>query len=112
MQAVKLGILHTNDTHSYLDLFGQRAHLIKGLRTQYQASLLLGAGDLFVGGPYFQHFAGQAEIALLNQLGYDAVTFGNHEFDLGPSFLASYLAQARVPFVSSNLDRACRSADW
>lgn len=44
MQAVKLGILHTNDTHSYLDLFGQRAHLIKGLRAQYQASLLLGAG--------------------------------------------------------------------
>ena len=104
MQAVKLGILHTNDTHSYLDLFGQRAHLIKGLRAQYQASLLLGAGDLFVGGPYFQLFAGQAEIALLNQLGYDAVTFGNHEFDLGPSFLASYLARARVPFVSSNLD--------
>ena len=62
MQAVKLGILHTNDTHSYLDLFGQRAHLIKGLRARYEASLLLGAGDLFVGGPYFQLFAGQAEI--------------------------------------------------
>ena len=86
MHAVKLGILHTNDTHSYLDLFGQRAHLIKGLRARYEASLLLGAGDLFVGGPYFQLFAGQAEIALLNQMGYDAVTFGNHEFDLGPSF--------------------------
>lgn len=44
MHAIKLGILHTNDTHSYLDLFGQRAHLIKGLRARYEASLLLGLG--------------------------------------------------------------------
>lgn len=104
MTPITLGILHTNDTHSYLDQFAQRAHLVASLRARYAHSLLLGAGDLFVGGPYFQLFGGQAEIALLNQLGYDAVTFGNHEFDLGPRFLATYLDQARFPFISSNLD--------
>ncbi|MGL4992986.1 MAG: bifunctional metallophosphatase/5'-nucleotidase [Bacteroidales bacterium] len=113
----KLAILHTNDTHSQIEPFGdnagersgmaglaRRATLIKDLRAEYSNVLLLDAGDFFQGTPYFNFFNGEIEVRAMNLLGYDAVTLGNHEFDNGVEFLANALREAKFDVVCSNYD--------
>lgn len=106
-----LTILHTNDTHASLVNAPKRATLVKELREEAgnENSLLLDAGDVFSGSLYFNEFEGQADLALMNYMGYDAMTFGNHEFDLGSSpeghqALADFVMGAEFPFVSANVD--------
>src|SRR5690606_7804880 len=72
-------------------------------------NLLLDAGDVFSGTLYFNTFQGQADLAFMNLMQYDAMTFGNHEFDLGSSAeghsaLAEFVGGADFPFVASNVD--------
>lgn len=113
----KLVILHTNDTHSQIEPFGdqagnnkgkaglaRRATLIKEIRKQYPNVLLLDAGDFIQGTPYFNMFGGELEIKAMNQLGYDVVTLGNHEFDNGVEFLSKMLQGAKFDIVSANYD--------
>lgn len=113
----KLVILHTNDTHSQIEPFGdqagdnkgkaglaRRATLIKEVRKQYPNVLLLDAGDFIQGTPYFNMFGGELEIKAMNKLGYDVVTLGNHEFDNGISFLSNMLKSANFDIVSANYD--------
>lgn len=105
----ELTIMHTNDTHANLDNAPKRATLIKQLRVENTNNLLLDAGDVFSGSLYFNTFEGQADLALMNYMQYDAMTFGNHEFDLGSSeeghaSLAEFVGGADFPLVGANVD--------
>ena len=105
----KLSIMHTNDTHAHLDNVAKRITAIKEVRKAKPNALLLDAGDVFSGTLYFNEFKGLADMEFMNMAGYDAMTFGNHEFDLGTvengnPELAEFVKKAKFPFVSSNVD--------
>lgn len=105
-------VVHTNDTHSQIecyigkgDTLGgylRRYEALKELRTENPGLILLDAGDFSQGSPYFNMFGGKAEIELMNLLGYEASTLGNHEFDRGVSDLADRLKLARFQIVCAN----------
>ena len=112
-----LTILHTNDVHSRLDPFpldgsrnagrggvARRATLIEQIRQQTPNVLLFDAGDIFQGTPYFNLYNGEPEILAMNQLGYDAGTIGNHDFDGGIKNMEVQFGKARIPFVIANYD--------
>ena len=110
-----LTILHTNDVHSRIDPFpmdgsrnegqggiARRKVLINQIRSEGQECLLLDAGDIFQGTPYFNLFGGELEMKLMSELGYDAATMGNHDFDAGIDGFDKQLVHADFPFVISN----------
>ena len=99
-----LTIMHTNDTHAHLDTVAKRVTAIKQVRQENQNSLLLDAGDVFSGTLYFNEYEGLADLEFMNLVGYDAMTFGNHEFDKGTETLANFVKEADFPFVSANVD--------
>ncbi|MFD1204750.1 MULTISPECIES: 5'-nucleotidase C-terminal domain-containing protein [Sporosarcina] len=104
-----LTVFHTNDTHAHLENIAQFSALLKEKRAATPNNVLLHAGDVFSGTLYFNEFLGQADLKFLNYLGYDAMTFGNHEFDLGLSndghkALSDFVKGANFPFVAANLD--------
>lgn len=112
-----LVLLHTNDTHSQLEPYRmddkynpgmggilRRAALIREVRAKEPNVLMVDAGDFVQGTPYFNLFKGEAEIKLMNKLGLDALTLGNHEFDNGIPFLAKMLKKAKFKVVCSNYD--------
>ncbi|MFE6168544.1 bifunctional metallophosphatase/5'-nucleotidase [Viridibacillus arvi] len=101
--------MHTNDTHAHLDNIAKRTTAIKNVRDKKPNSLLLDAGDVFSGTLYFNEFQGKADLEFMNLLRYDAMTFGNHEFDLGSSkeghqALSDFIKGANFPFISANVD--------
>lgn len=111
----QLTILHTNDTHSHIEPFksgkykgmggmAQRATIIKKIRDEGNPVLLLDAGDIFQGTPYFNIYGGEVEFKLMSQMGYDAATIGNHDFDNGIDGLVKQLNHAKFPFIISNYD--------
>jgi len=114
----RLTILHTNDTHSRIDPFpmdggrnqglggvASRAHIIKKIRSEEENVLLLDAGDIFQGTPYFNLYNGEPEIKAMAAMGYDAATIGNHDFDAGIENLALQMQKhASFPMVISNYD--------
>lgn len=104
-----LTVFHTNDTHANLANTAERAALVKKLRAEHPYNVLVDAGDVFSGTLFFNEFQGQADLAVMNYLDYDAMTFGNHEFDLGSSAeghqaLANFVKGAKFPLVSANTD--------
>jgi 5'-nucleotidase len=115
---LKLTILHTNDTHSRLDPFpmdggrnqglggiAARSALISRIREEEEQVLLLDAGDIFQGTPYFNLYKGEPEIKAMSAMRYDACTIGNHDFDAGMENLATQLTNhARFPMLVSNYD--------
>lgn len=114
---VKLTVLHTNDVHSRIDPFplddkdfpglggvAPRAALINKIRREEANVLLLDAGDIFQGTPYFNYYGGELEMKLMSKLGYDAGTMGNHEFDNGIEGFDKQLPHANFPFLTSNYD--------
>ena len=112
---IKLTILHTNDMHSHIHPFtsgrnkglggmAQRAALIKQIRKQEEHVLLLDAGDIFQGTPYFNVYGGELEFKLMSKMKYDAVTLGNHDFDNGLQGLKKQLPHANFPFLIANYD--------
>ena len=112
---VKITILHTNDMHSHIHPFtsgrnkglggmAQRAGLIKSIRAQEEHVLLLDAGDIFQGTPYFNFYGGELEFKLMSEMKYDAATLGNHDFDNGLEGLAKQLPHANFPFLIANYD--------
>jgi 2',3'-cyclic-nucleotide 2'-phosphodiesterase (5'-nucleotidase family)/DNA/RNA endonuclease YhcR with UshA esterase domain len=105
----QLSIMHTNDTHGNVQSIAKRVTAIKQVRESKPNSLLLDAGDVFSGTLYFNEFKGQADLEFMNLVGYDAMTFGNHEFDLGASAeghqaLSDFVKNAQFPFVSANVN--------
>ncbi|OES45008.1 5'-nucleotidase C-terminal domain-containing protein [Domibacillus iocasae] len=105
----ELSIIHTNDTHAHIENVARKATVIEALREENPSSLLVDAGDVFSGTLYFNEFKGQADLEFMNLLGYDAMTFGNHEFDLGTEPLAEFIKNARFPFVSANVNASSDS---
>lgn len=99
-----LSLIHTNDTHAHIDNVARKATIVESLREENPSSLLVDAGDVFSGTLYFNQFKGQADLDFMNMLGYDAMTFGNHEFDLGTKPLADFIQNAKFPFVSANVN--------
>ncbi|MBR9845316.1 MAG: twin-arginine translocation signal domain-containing protein [Algicola sp.] len=113
----KITILHTNDVHSHIDPFGpedgrnpnkggvaRRASLIESIRKENPNTLLLDAGDIFQGTPYFNYYGGEIEFKLMSMLNYDVATIGNHDFDNGIDGLYAQLPHADFDFVSANYD--------
>jgi len=116
-EKVKVVILHTNDVHSHLEPFPandpkfaglggveRRAAMIKQIRSQEKNVLVLDAGDIFQGTPYFNMYGGEAEIKLMSAMGYDASAIGNHDFDGGLDNLAKQLQHATFPLLCANYD--------
>ncbi|MGY0691393.1 5'-nucleotidase C-terminal domain-containing protein [Virgibacillus sp. FSP13] len=105
----QLDLMHTSDTHAHVDNGAKRVTAAKNFRSEYPSALLLDSGDVFSGTLYFNKFYGQADMAIMNLMGYDAMTFGNHEFDLGQKEgnhekLAEFIDTANFPIVSSNVN--------
>ena len=81
----------------------RRAYLIKQIRSQEPNVLLLDAGDIFQGTPYFNYFKGELEIKLMSQMGYDAAAIGNHDFDAGLINLKTQIEKyGNFPLICSN----------
>ena len=115
--ATKITILHTNDVHSHIEAFGpnegrnankggvtRRASLVETLRNENPNTLLLDAGDIFQGTPYFNFYGGELEFKLMSMLKYDVATIGNHDFDNGINGLYAQLPHAKFDFISANYD--------
>lgn len=113
----KLTILHTNDVHSRIEPFpmdgaktqglggvARRSSLIKKIRLEEENILLLDAGDIFQGTPYFNLFGGEVEMKMMSEMGYDAATLGNHDFDNGIEGFYKQLPNANFPILISNYD--------
>ena len=113
----QLTILHTNDVHSYIDPFpadhprnanmgvvARRAALIETIRKENPNVLLLDAGDIFQGTPYFNYYGGELEFKLMSMMKYDASAIGNHDFDNGLQGLYVQLPHATFDFISANYD--------
>lgn len=112
-----LTVLHTNDVHSYIDPFpathpknpnmggvSRRAALIESIRKENPNVLLLDAGDIFQGTPYFNYYGGELELKLMSMMHYDLATMGNHDFDNGIDGFYAQLPNAKFDFVSANYD--------
>jgi 5'-nucleotidase len=109
-------ILHTNDTHSQIDPLpandanagkggvARRATLVKRVRKENPNTLLVDAGDVLQGTPYFNFYKGEVEYKAMSAIGYDVGTLGNHEFDNGVEALAAALKFANFDIVSANYD--------
>ncbi|MBB6463919.1 bifunctional metallophosphatase/5'-nucleotidase [Flammeovirga kamogawensis] len=121
---IKLTILHTNDTHSQIDPFGsshkkypnmggvsKRKALIEAIRAEEENVLLLDAGDIFQGTPYFNFFKGEIEFKAMSEMKYDAATMGNHDFDIKVDGFTNALPHANFDFIVSNYDFKNTSLD-
>src|SRR3712207_941283 len=115
----KITILHTNDSHSCIyplntnladtmlagrGGFIRRINMLKKQRQADPKLLLLDSGDFSQGSSYYTLFKGDVEIGLMNQMDYDAVTIGNHEFDFGLENMARIFRMAKFPIVCANYD--------
>ncbi|MDQ7950128.1 MAG: metallophosphatase [Pedobacter sp.] len=113
----KLTILHTNDVHSRIEPFpmdgtknqglggtARRAALISTIRSKEENVLLLDAGDIFQGTPYFNKYGGELELKLMSLMKYDAATMGNHDFDNGVEGFKKQLHHANFPILCANYD--------
>lgn len=113
----RITIMHTNDTHARIEPFpdgsgryanmggaARRAALIKKIRQENPHNLLLDAGDIFQGTPYFNYYDGALDLELMSMMGYDASTIGNHEFDNKVEGFVEVAPKANFPFVNSNYD--------
>lgn len=115
----KITILHTNDTHSCIlplnknlankEVAGRggyirRAAMIRDERQTTPDLLLFDSGDFSQGSPFYTIFKGDVEIGLMNEMGYDAATIGNHEFDFGLENMARIFRMAKFPIVCANYD--------
>ena len=114
-----LEVLHTNDTHSCImplnpnladtavagrGGFLRRVAMIKEERAKNPDLLLIDSGDFSQGSPFYTMFKGDVEIGLMNLMGYDAATIGNHEFDFGLENMARIFKMAKFPVVCANYD--------
>lgn len=115
----KVTILHTNDVHSHIEPFpsthsswanlggvARRASLVSQIRSENPNTLLLDAGDMFQGTPYFNFYGGELEFKLMSKLRYDAATIGNHDFDNGIDGLLAQVPHAKFQLLSANYDFA------
>ncbi len=128
-QAFTLHILHINDFHSRVQsinafdatcsdadeaegkCFGGAARVataVNALRDELRAAgenvIVVDAGDQFQGSLFFTTYSGQAEAEMMNLIGFDAMVFGNHEFNLGSGPLAAFVEALDFPVISGSVD--------
>ena len=120
-----LTILHTNDVHARFEpiskydgpcaaedntageCFGGTARMVNAVeaaRARSDNTILVDAGDQFQGTLFYTYYKGKLAAEMMNMLGYDGMTVGNHEFDDGPEVLASFMAAIDFPILMSNAD--------
>ncbi len=122
IDGTEVTIIHINDHHSHLDSqpldlvvngktyvmeVGEMARVashIKALRETSKNPLVLHAGDAMSGTLYFTLFKGEADVVMMNEIGFDAFALGNHEFDEGDEVLAAFIEKANFPIISSNVE--------
>ena len=115
----QLVILHTNDTHSTIlpinaqlpdtmkagrGGFLRRIAMLKEERQKHPDLIYFDSGDFCQGSAYYTMFKGDVEVGLMNQMGIDASTIGNHEFDFGIDNMARIFRMATFPILCSNYD--------
>ncbi|GAE15308.1 bifunctional metallophosphatase/5'-nucleotidase [Bacteroides pyogenes] len=113
----QLIILQTSDVHSRIEPINQkgdknykeggfvrRATFLNRFRKENEHVLLFDCGDFSQGTPYYNIYKGEVEVKLMNEMGYDACTIGNHEFDFGLENMARLFKMAAFPIVCSNYD--------
>jgi 5'-nucleotidase len=116
-QLEQLCIIHTNDLHSRIEAFpddggtfanqggmAKLGSLVEMIRKENENLLLLDAGDIFQGTPYFNIYGGELEFKMMTRIGYDASTLGNHDFDNGLEGFYAQLPHANFSFINSNYD--------
>ena len=120
-----LTILHTNDFHARFEpiskydsgcsaednaegkCFGGSARLVTAVEAARQRTnnaILVDGGDQFQGTLFYTYYKGQAAAEMMNKMGYDAMTVGNHEFDDGPEVLRGFMDAVSFPVLMSNAD--------
>ncbi|WP_298839064.1 bifunctional UDP-sugar hydrolase/5'-nucleotidase [uncultured Roseobacter sp.] len=120
-----LTILHTNDFHARFEpiskydsgcsaeddaegkCFGGSARLVTAVaeaRARSNNSILVDGGDQFQGTLFYTYYKGALAAEMMNKLGYDAMTVGNHEFDDGPEVLRGFMDAVNFPVLMSNAD--------
>ena len=121
----QLTILHTNDFHARFEpinrfdsgcgeeddaegkCFGGSARLVTAIadaRARADASILVDGGDQFQGSLFYTYYKGKVAADMMNKLGYDGMTVGNHEFDDGPEVLRGFMDAVNFPVLMSNAD--------
>ena len=111
----ELILLQTSDVHSRIEPINQkgdrnydeggfvrRATFLDRFRKEHKNVLLFDCGDISQGTPYYNMFQGEVEVKLMNEIGYDAMTIGNHEFDFGLDNMARLFKMANFPVVCAN----------
>jgi 5'-nucleotidase len=105
-----LTIVHTNDEHAHHDPNAngdggqaRAAAVIRQIRAQASNVLVVDAGDRFTGTLYHQQYRGLDNAELMNMMGFDAMTLGNHEFDDGDDLLAAFISAAEFPVLGGNI---------
>ncbi|WP_127115042.1 bifunctional metallophosphatase/5'-nucleotidase [Shimia sediminis] len=125
MADYSLTILHTNDFHARFEpiskydsgcsadsnaegkCFGGSARLVTAVaeaRARSNNSILVDGGDQFQGTLFYTYYKGKAAAEMMNKLGYDGMTVGNHEFDDGPEVLRGFMDAVTFPVLMSNAD--------
>ena len=120
-----LTILHTNDFHARFEpiskydsgcsgeddaegkCFGGSARLVTAVaeaRARSDNSILVDGGDQFQGTLFYTYYKGALAAEMMNKMGYDAMTVGNHEFDDGPEVLRGFMDAVTFPVLMSNAD--------
>ncbi len=106
-----LTIMHTNDTHAAHQPNSSgnggvaiQAAVVQQIRASVANSLLVDAGDRFTGTLFHQQYHGQDNVQIMNLLGYDVMTLGNHEFDNGDDTLVAFAEKLNFPIVNTNID--------
>ena len=121
----RLTILHTNDFHARFEpinkydsgcstddnaegkCFGGSARLVTAVdeaRARAENSILVDGGDQFQGSLFYTYYKGRVAAEMMNKMGYDAMTVGNHEFDDGPEVLRGFMDTVDFPVLMSNAD--------
>lgn len=108
-------LLQTSDVHSRIEPVNQkgdrnydeggfvrRATFLDQFRKEHKNVLLFDCGDISQGTPYYNMFQGEVEVKLMNEMCYDAMTIGNHEFDFGLDNMARLFKMANFPVVCAN----------
>jgi 2',3'-cyclic-nucleotide 2'-phosphodiesterase (5'-nucleotidase family) len=100
----QLSIMHVNDSHANVEQYPKLTTAVNQVRESKPSALLVDAGDVFSGTLYFNQYLGKADLEFMNDLGYDAMTFGNHEFDKDSAILADFIKDMQFPMVSANVN--------
>lgn len=103
-ESTTLTIVHTNDIHAKIDSFAKLAAYNASQRNLTEAFLYLDAGDIFSGNPVVDLTEGEPMIELLNAVGLDAITIGNHEFDYGVDALNKNMLNSSFQWLSANTE--------